>query len=230
MPRRPQSVVSLDPISMSNKKNPGLIGRLLMTRHFKGKSMKKTEAIGHYLFVGKQRKGKTTSAIWFRDYLINKYKKKGKKIVLFDNMNLGGVIVTKFNFPELIDKCEYKEDTYYIFLIDEIQSWYKKDTKDPVTLQIIDRLCGQFSQLGKRQIYVISTSQIYGRVNKDLREQCVYMVNCRPTKIKYKCLNEFIDGDDIMCDDLGRWSGKPVKIWVHGVPETKFDTHLMIKS
>ena len=112
----------------------------------------------------------------------------------------------------------------------EIQSWYKKDTKDQATLALIDRLCGQFSQLGKRQIYVISTAQIYGRVNKDLREQCVYMVNCRPSSITNKALNEFIDGDDILCDELGRWSGRPVKIWVHGIPETKFDTHLMIKS
>lgn len=228
--RRVQSVVNLDPIDRKNKKNPGLIGRMLMTRHFKGKPMKKTEAIGHYCFVGKQRQGKTVSAIWFRDYLIDKYKKKGKKIVLFDNMNLGGINVTKWNFPDLIEKCEYREDTYYIFLIDEIQSWYKKDTKDQLTLAIIDRLCGQFCQLGKRQIYVLSTAQIYGRINKDLREQCIYMINCRPSKIKNKSLNEFIDGEDIICDELGRWSGTPIKIWVHGIPETKFDTHLMIKS
>ena len=227
---RTQSVVNLDPIDRSRKREPGLIGRMFMTKRFRGKPMRKTDAIGHYLFVGKQRKGKTTSAIFFRDYLIDKYKKKGKKIVLFDNMNLGGIVVTKYNFPELIDKCDYKEDTFYIFLIDEIQSWYKKDTKDQVTLALIEKLCGQFSQLGKRQIYVISTSQVYGKVNKDLREQCVYMVNCRPTAIRYKCLNEFIDGDDILCDELGRWSGPPQKIWIHGIPETKFDTHLMIKS
>lgn len=225
-----QSVVSLDPIDRKNKKQPGVIGRLFLTRRFRGKPMKKTDPIGHYLFVGKQRQGKTTSAIFFRDFLIKKYTKLGKKIILFDNMNLGGICVTKFNFPDLIDSCDYKEDTIYIFLIDEIQSWYKKDTKDLKTLAIIERLCGQFSQLGKRQIYVISTAQIYGKVNKDLREQCVFMVNCRPSSIRFKCVNDFIDGDDILCDDLGRWSGSPSKIWVHGVPNTKFDTHLMIKS
>lgn len=224
-----QSVVSLDPIDRQNKKRQGFFGRIFITRHFKGKPMKKTEAIGHYLFVGKQRKGKTVSAIWFRDYLIDKYRKKGKKIILFDNMNLGGIKVNKFSFPDLIEKCEYDKDKIYIFLIDEIQSWYPKDTKDNVTLQLIDRLTGQFSQIGKRQIYVISTAQIYGRVNKNLREQCLFMVNCRPSSIRYKALNEFIDGEDVMCDELGRWSGVPQKIWVHGLPKTEFDTHLMIK-
>lgn len=227
---RTQSVISLDPIDRNNKKRSGFIGRLFKTRRFRGKPMKKTDPIGHYIFVGKQRKGKTTSALFFREYLINKYTKKGKKIVLFDNMNLGGIIVTKYNFPELIDKCDYKEDTIYIFMIDEIQSWYKKDTKDSVSLALIEKLCGQFSQLGKRQIYVLSTAQVYGKVNKDLREQCVYMVHCRGSYFRNKCVNDFIDGDDILCDDLGRWSGEPVKIWIHGIPETKFDTHLMIKS
>ena len=224
-----QSVVSLDPIDRKKKKEPGLIGRMFITRHFRGKPMKKTDAFGHYLFCGWQRSGKTVSAIWFYEHLKKKYEKKGKKVILFDNMNLGGISITKINLPDLILKCEYKSDVIYIFILDELQSYYPKDTKDQNTLHLIDVLTGQFSQLGKRQIYVLSTAQIYGRVNKNLREQCLYMVNCRPSKIKNKSLNEFIPGDDIICDDLGRWSGSPEKIYVHGLPEMKFDTHLMIK-
>lgn len=227
---RTQSIVSLDPIDRKNKKNPGLIGRFIMTRHFKGKPMKKTESIGHYMFCGRQRSGKTVSAIFFDDYLTKKYKKRGFKVIHYDNMNLGGIQINKFSLPELIEKCEYNSKVFYIFLVDEIQSWYPKDTKDAITLALIDKLTGQFSQLGKRNIYVLSTAQIYGRVNKNLREQCLYMVNCRPSALRNKALNEFIDGDDVLCDDLGRWSGRPTKIWVHGLPETKFDTHLMIRS
>ena len=226
---RPQSVINLDPIDRNNKKRSGIIGRFFKTRRYKGKPMFKTDDYGHYLFCGKQRQGKTTSAIWFRDYLIKKYKKKDKRLILFDNMGLGGYVVTKYNFPDLIDKCEYNPDKVYIFLIDEIQSWYDKDAKDTTTLNIISRLVGQFSQVGKRQIYVLSTAQIYGRVNKSLREQCLYMVNCRPSYFRNKCVNDFIPGDDVLCDDLGRWSGEPIKILIHGIPDTQFDTHLMIK-
>ena len=157
---RAQSVVSLDPIDVSRKKQPGFFGRLFLTRHFRGKPMKKTDAFGHYLFTGKQRSGKTTSAIWFRDHLVKKYTKRGKHCVLYDNMNLGGIPVFKYNFHGLIANCKYDKDTIYIFLIDELQSWYPKDTKDSETLRLIDILTGQFSQLGKRQIYVLSTAQI----------------------------------------------------------------------
>ena len=40
-----QSVVSLDPIDRKNKKQPGVIGRLFLTRRFRGKPMKKTDPI-----------------------------------------------------------------------------------------------------------------------------------------------------------------------------------------
>lgn len=224
---RTQSVVSLDPIDRRNKKRSGPVGRFMKTRHFKGQGIKKTDPFGHYLFVGRQRSGKTVSAIWFYELLKKQYEKKGKKVLLFSNMGFGEPIY-KFSLSEVIKRLQYNKDIVYIFIIDELQSYFPKDTKDQATLRLIDELTGEFSQLGKRQIYVLSTAQIYGRVNKNLREQCLYMVNCRKSKISNKVVNDFIDGDDILCDDLGRWSGEPVKIYVHGLPKVKFDTHRMI--
>lgn len=222
-----QSVISLDPIDRNRKRNPGIIGRFMMTRHFRGKGMLRTDDFGHYLFCGRQRSGKTVSAIWFLEYLVTKYEKKKKKVVIYSNMGFG-LPIYKVNLSDTIRKVAYDENTVYIFLIDEIQSYFPKDTKDQATLRLIDELTGEFSQLGKRQIYVLSTAQIYGRVNKNLREQCLYMVYCRRSKLSSKCVNDFIDGDDILCDDLGRWSGPPTRIIVHGLPKRKFDTHRMI--
>lgn len=222
-----QSVVSLDPIDRNNRRRSGPIGRWLKTKHFRGKGMSKTDPFGHYLFVGRQRSGKTVSAIWYYEFLKKRYEKQGKKVVLFSNMGFGNPIIKQTISP-IIRKLEYNKDIVYIFIIDELQSYFPKDTKDQATLRLIDELTGEFSQLGKRQIYVLSTAQIYGRVNKNLREQCLYMVNCRRSRITNKVVNDFIDGDDILCDDLGRWSGEPVKIYVHGLPEFKFDTHRMI--
>ena len=227
MSRRSQSVVTLDPIDRNNRRRSGPLGRWFKTRHFKGKAMKRTDAFGHYLFVGRQRSGKTVSAIWYYEHLKKKYEKAGKKVVLYSNLGFG-LPVFKMNLSSIIRDVKYDPKIVYIFLIDELQSYFPKDTKDINTLRLIDELTGEFSQLGKRQIYVLSTAQIYGRVNKNLREQCLYMVNCRRSKITGKCVNDFIDGDDVLCDDLGRWSGEPVKILVHGIPTTKFDTHRMI--
>lgn len=227
--KKTQSVISLDPIDRSRKREPGIIGRAFMTRHFTGKGMSKTDEFGHYLFTGRQRSGKTVSCLWFYEFLKKRYEKKHKKVITFSNLGIGNPIF-KLNLSSTIRDLKFNKDIVYIFIIDEIQSYFPKDTKDQSTLRLIDELTGEFSQLGKRQIYVLSTAQIYGRVNKNLREQCLYMVSCRRSRISSKCVNDFIDGDDIICDDLGRWSGSPCKIYVHGLPKTKFDTHRMIIS
>ena len=227
MTRRQQSVVTLDPIDRRNRQRSGVIGRLMKTRHFRGKAMTKTDPYGHYLFVGKQRSGKTVSAIWYYEFLKKRYEKQGKKVILYSNMGFGQPVF-KLSLPAIIREVVFDENIVHIFIIDELQSYFPKDTKDTSTLRLIDELTGEFSQLGKRQIYVLSTAQIYGRVNKNLREQCLFMVNCRRSFFRGKCVNDFIDGDDVLCDDLGRWSGEPQRILVHGLPETTFDTHRMI--
>ena len=204
---RQQSVVTLDPIDRNNKRRSGPIGRLFKTRHFRGKGIKKTDPFGHYLFVGRQRSGKTVSAIWYYEFLKKRYERQNKRVILYSNMGFG-IPIYKFTISQIIKKLTYNKDIVYIFIIDELQSYFPKDTKDQATLRLIDELTGEFSQLGKRQIYVLSTAQIYGRVNKNLREQCLYMVNCRKSKLTNKVVNDFIDGDDILCDDLGRWSGE----------------------
>lgn len=152
---------------------------------------------------------------------------QGKTVYSLSNMGFGTPI-NRLNLHQYLTSIEYDPKKVYIFCIDEIQAYYPKDTKNRGLLDLIDQLTGDFSQLGKRQIYVLSTAQVYGRLNKNLREQCLYMVACRRSKITSRVVNDFIPGDDIMCDDLGRWSGIPSKIWVHGLPKTQFDTHRLI--
>lgn len=217
-----QSVISLDPIDRQKQK--GFFARFLVTRRFGGVKLLKSPPFGHYLFVGKQRAGKTVSAVWFCEHLTRLYSKKHKKIILYSNIGLA-LPVKRSNFYTILNSLEYDSDVIYIFLIDEIQSWFPKDTKNKDLLEYIDYLTGEFSQLGKRQIFVLSTAQVYGRVNKNLREQCFYMVNCR-LGFNRRCVNDFILGDDVMCDDLGRWSGDPQFIYTHGLAKKlSFDTH-----
>lgn len=227
--RRTQTVVNLDPISQTRKKQDSFISRAFKTRHFGGKNMSMTDPYGHYLFCGKQRQGKTSSALWFQEQLVKKYTKQNKTIKIFDNMGISTFQLTKYNLPDVCYKLKYDPNVVYILFVDEIQSWYPKDTKDKITLALIEKLAGAMDQLGKRQIYMLSTAQVYGKVHKLLREQCLYMVHCRRSKIiRGRAVNDFIDGDDILCDELGRWSGIPAKIFVHGLPQTPYDTHRMI--
>lgn len=224
---RQQSVVNLDPIDRSRKKQDSVISRFFKTRHFGGKKGVFPDPFGHYLFVGKQRMGKTSSAIWYFEMLNKKYQKKKKEVILYSNIGLG-LPLKMTTLHDLIVNIQYDPNKVYFFIIDEIQSYFPKDTKQADLLKRIDQLTGDFSQLGKRQIYVFSTAQVYGRLNKNLREQCLYMVDCRRSFFTRKFVNDFIDGDDIICDDLGRWSGIPKKIYVHGLPKMDYDTHRMI--
>lgn len=221
---KPQSVVNLDPIDRKRKK--GLIGRLFVTRRFGGKSLKKTDPFGHYLFCGRQRSGKSVSCCWFAERLEKLYGKKNK-VIFYSNMGIG-VPVKRSTFYHILSQIEYDQKVVHVFLIDEIQAWFPKDTKNKELLEMIDLLTGEFSQLGKRRIYVLSTAQVYGRVNKNLREQCLFMVDCK-RGFTGKCVNDFIDGDDVLCDDLGRWSGDPKFIYTHGLAKNLlFDTHKRI--
>lgn len=225
--RKQQSVVCLDPIDRTRKRQDSLFARLLKTRPHGGASVKKTAEFGHYLFCGKQRGGKTVSMLWYAEQLERKWRAKGCIVKFYSNMGFG-ISVTKKTLFETMEKIVYSPKIVHIFCIDEIQSYFPKDTRDKVNLLMIDQLTGTLSQIGKRQIYLLSTAQVYGRLHKSLREQCLYMVNCRRSKISNKVVNDFIPGDDIMCDELGRWSGVPKVIHTHGLPKRKFDTHMMI--
>lgn len=221
---RSDSVVTLDPISTTRKKQDGLIGRLIKTRLRGGKPVQKSDPFGHYLFCGPQGSSKTTSAIWYMEQLCKKYRKYD--IHIYSNMGFGQPI-SKISLPDILEHIEYDPKVINIIIVDEIHSWYPKDTKDKTTLLLIDRLTGCFSQLRKRQAYVLSTAQVYGRLNKNLREQCLYMVQCK-LSIFNRCVNDFIPQENIICDDLGRWAGIPKFIYAHGLPKTKFDTHRLI--
>lgn len=224
-----ESIISLDAIDRKRQKESGVLGRLLKTRWSGGKLPMKDESYGHYLFCGRQGAGKTASALWYMDKLSRKHRKKGQKVQIFSNIGIGAEI-TKNEIFKTIDGLEPSKDEVRIFLIDEIQSYYPRDSRRKEDMDTIADLTAVLSQLRKRNTYILSTAQVYGRLDKSLREQCLYMINCRKSKLTGKLVNDFIDGDDIICDDLGRWSGNPSKIYVHGLSELNYDTYKLIRN
>lgn len=225
---RHESIISLDPIDRNKKK--GLIGRLLITRHHRGIKPKKSDPFGHYMFCGPQRSGKTASAVWYAEYLAKKYKKKGFKIRLWSNFGIGNHFKKEQLF-DLIDRLDtITEKEVRIFLIDEVHTYFPRDgiisKEDKIYTSKLNTV---FSQLAKRSVYVLSTAQIYGRLDKALREQCLYMIDCK-IGISGKFVNDFIEQKDILADDLGRWSGDPKFIHSHGLSTIEYDTKRLIKE
>lgn len=89
MLRKQQSVVSLDPIDRTRKRQDSMFGRLIKTRPHGGQPVVKTAEIGHYIFCGKQRSGKTVSMLWYAEQLEQKWKNKGCKVKFYSNMGFG---------------------------------------------------------------------------------------------------------------------------------------------
>jgi len=239
---KPTTVVSLDPIQQ--KKKLGMIGRLLITTYHGGKKPLKTLPFGHYMFCGEQRKGKSSSFIWYAEYLNKKLKKKrlrydvdgilvpfseAPRVKLYSNIGLGKHFKRDEIF-KLIDELDPYANEVRIFLIDEVHTYFPKEGTTKEEKEMIAKLNAVFSQLGKRNCYVLSTAQVYGRLDKALREQCLYMVNCYIDKMGGNIVNEFIPQADILVDDLGRWAGKPKRIMKHGLPKLSYDTKRLIRE
>lgn len=247
---RQQSVISLDPID--RKKKLGFFGRLLITRRFGGRPVLKSEPFGHYMFCGSQGSGKTASYLWYAEHLAKKYKKKRIKYIshdfcdnthescqklkhdsppeikLYSNIGLGQHI-DKTKIYSTIDAFDPNANEIRIVLIDEIQTYFPRGASNKETNEIRDSLVAIFSQLRKRNTFILSTAQVYGRLDKSLREQCLFMIDCR-VSIGNKLINDFIPGDDVICDELGRWAGRPKKVYVHGLSKLSYDTKKVIRE
>jgi len=219
------SIISLDPIDRKKKKGP--LQRLLITRYDGGKRIKKMEPFGHYMWCGEQGSGKTSSALWYAEKLAKKYKRKGMAVELYSNFGVGRYIEKELLFKTITD-FDPVEKKVRIVIIDEIQTYFPKDINDKATQQLKKELIALFSQLRKRSTFILSTAQIYGRLDKALREQCLFMIDCK-VSLTGKLVNEFIPQKEIMCDELGRWAGNPKYIYRHGLPKMKYDTKKIIR-
>jgi len=222
------SIYSLDPIDKKKKQEAGLFKRLLMTRYYKGKAIKKMQPFGHYMFCGPQGSGKTSSVLWYAEKLAKKYKRKKHTIQFYSNIGLGKPLNKNMIF-ETINAFNPDDKEIRIVIIDEIHTYFPSGLPDKATKKIRDDLIAVFSQLRKRSTFILSTAQIYGRLDKSLREQCMYMIDCH-VNWNNKLVNEFIPEKDILCDSLGRWAGSPRHIYVHGLPTLHYDTKRIIRD
>lgn len=248
---KPESVISLDVID--RKKKQSWIGRLLVTRWFKGRSVVKTEPYGHYMFCGSQGSGKSSSVLWYAERLRRRYHKRKikylshdlctddhenchyvkfdepPKVKLYSNYGVGRHLDKK-SIYSTVDSFDPYANEVRIVILDEIHSYFPKDGMvDKETKQIQSDLIGLFSQLRKRNTYILSTAQVYGRLSKPLREQCLYMVSCK-VNLSGRLVNDFIPGDSVLCDDLGRWAGTPKHVYVHGLSEINYDSKRLIRQ
>ncbi|MCL2094892.1 AAA family ATPase [Candidatus Saccharibacteria bacterium] len=228
-----QSVVMLDPIRQNPGREDGLLGKLLKTRWAGGDKITNNYPFGLYIFCGGQGSGKTVSAIWYMERLRAQYGKKGYNVRVWSNTPLNGLEYTSTDFRNVYDTIynipETNEDIN-IFILDELQVYFPRETKNKDKQLLISQFLDIMGQLRKRRVFILGVAQIFGRVDKSFREQALYMIDCEKNLFKTKLINYFIPAENILCDDLGRWSGKSRVIYRHGLPKTKFNTRFIVRA
>lgn len=124
---------------------------------------------GMTMYCGRQGYGKTVSMV---EYL-ERMKKKYPKVLIYTNFGY------KKQDGEFNDWKQFYEirngNNGVIFAIDEIQNeWNSTKWKD-----FPETLLSEITQQRKQRVKIISSSQVYTRVVKPLREQTFDVVECR---------------------------------------------------
>ncbi len=180
---------------------------------------------GLLVFCGSQGSGKTLSAVKYVKGLVNKYPKS----ILVSNVDIHGLPlgyrVHKYTGPE--DLSKYNNGEYgVIFLIDEIQVDFNCLESKEISPTVFTEICQQ----RKQRKTIIGTSQIYGRVAKQFREQYKYAVFCNCFFGLFQW-NKLLDGQSIKESDDGTISADCLGrfLWIHSVDDYKsYDTYAKV--
>jgi hypothetical protein len=98
-----------------------------------------------------------------------------------------------FLFLDNDDFQKYRNGEYgIIYLVDEIQLYLNSLQSKNINMDVINTI----SQQRKQRIHIVSTSQVFGRMAKPLREQFSNVILCK-NYLKVLQVNKLIDRDSI---------------------------------
>ena len=161
------------------------------------------EPDGIWCFCGAQGQGKTLSAVQTLLKLHAAY----PAAVIVSNMRIVGVDTVPFtDYDQIASTTNGLKGV--IFFLDEAQSIWNCMEARGIPIEELATLC----QNRKDRRVVIFTSQVYGRVAKQIREQYKYVILCRKVLkyIQYNTLvNPVVDG--YTSEDDGHFQGEIIK-------------------
>ena len=178
---------------------------------------------GLIVFCGSQGSGKTLSAV---NYVYN-LKRMYPRSIIVTNLDLTDYPVdnkTCFLFKEAKDLTRYKNGKEgVIFLIDEIQLYFNSLGSKNIDIDVM----AQISQQRKQRIHIVATSQVFGRMAKQLREQFDVVIYCQKKFFGYLQKNCLIDRDSIDGEESTgtNISGKVVKTFLYFKNPKSFDRY-----
>lgn len=161
------------------------------------------EPDGIWCFCGAQGQGKTLSAVQTLLKLHAAY----PHAVIVSNMAISGVDTVPFtDYDQIASTTNGLKGV--IFFLDEAQSIWNCLEARGIPIEELATLC----QNRKDRRVVIFTSQVYGRVAKQIREQYKYVVLCRKV-LKFIQFNTVVNPvvDGYTSEDDGHFQGEIIK-------------------
>lgn len=158
---------------------------------------------GIWCFCGAQGQGKTLSAVQTLLRLHSVY----PHAIIVSNMSINGIDTIPFtDYDQIASTTNGLKGV--IFFLDEAQSIWNCLESRGIPIEELATLC----QNRKDRRVVIFTSQVYGRVAKQIREQYKYVVLCRKVLrfIQFNTVvNPVVDG--YTSEDDGHFEGEVLK-------------------
>lgn len=125
---------------------------------------------GVWMFTGKQGSGKSMSLI----YKLEQLRKRYPKIKIYTNMGYKFETAPLKSLNDLLDKSKYNGKYGTVFVIDEIQNEFSCATSKDFP----ESLLSLITQQRKNRVLILTTSQVFSRVSKPIREQCYRAIEC----------------------------------------------------
>lgn len=186
---------------------------------------------GLLIFCGPQGSGKTLSAV---NYVYNLKKIYPFSIIVsnlelkdfpFDNKRV-------FLFKEAKDLTRFKNGKEgVIFLIDEIQLYFNSLGSKNIDIDVMT----QISQQRKQRIHIVATSQVFGRMSKQLREQFDTVIYCQKKFFGLMQKNQLINRNSLDTEESTgtNLKGKVVRTYRYfknPLSFERYDTYKVIEN
>lgn len=142
---------------------------------------------GCWFFVGKQGSGKTMSLV----YTLEQMRKRYPKVKIYTNFGYKHETKPLLKMTDLLDRELYNGTDGVIFAIDEIQNEFSSASSRDFPETVLSLI----TQQRKNHVLILTTSQVFTRVSKPLREQCYRAIECRTLWGRYT-MNSHYDGID----------------------------------
>ena len=142
---------------------------------------------GCWFFVGKQGSGKTMSLV----ETLERLRKRYPKLKIYTNFGYTYETAPLLKLTDLLNRDLYNGLYGTVFVIDEIQNEFSASTSRDFPESVLSLV----TQQRKNHILILTTSQVFTRVSKPLREQCYRAIECKTLFGRYTMCKHY-DGID----------------------------------